>query len=91
MCPRFILAMLCVALAPFFMRIRRCIDSDFTRFVLGERRKRLTPALTQAFLEDLDRLPVDVDLLAKTVLPELAARRKVVEATDNSLMDVDEA
>jgi alkylation response protein AidB-like acyl-CoA dehydrogenase len=28
---------------------------------------------------------------AKTVLPELAARRKVVESTDNSLMDVDEA
>jgi hypothetical protein len=28
---------------------------------------------------------------AKTVLPELAARRKVVETTDNSLMDVDEA
>jgi hypothetical protein len=28
---------------------------------------------------------------AKTVLPELAARRKVVESTDNSLMDVPEA
>ena len=28
---------------------------------------------------------------AKTVLPELTARRKVVETTDNSLMDVDEA
>ncbi len=28
---------------------------------------------------------------AKTVLPELSARRKVVETTDNSLMDVDEA
>jgi hypothetical protein len=28
---------------------------------------------------------------AKTVLPELSARRKVVETTDNSLMEVDEA
>ena len=28
---------------------------------------------------------------AKNVLPELAARRKIVETTDNSLMDVDEA
>ena len=28
---------------------------------------------------------------ANTVLPELSARRKVVETTDNSLMDVDEA
>lgn len=28
---------------------------------------------------------------ASTVLPELSARRKVVETTDNSLMDVDEA
>jgi alkylation response protein AidB-like acyl-CoA dehydrogenase len=28
---------------------------------------------------------------AKTVLPELAARRKIVEAADNSLMDLDEA
>ncbi|HEY8371641.1 MAG TPA: acyl-CoA dehydrogenase [Pseudonocardiaceae bacterium] len=28
---------------------------------------------------------------AKTVLPELSARRKVVESTDNALMDLDEA
>jgi alkylation response protein AidB-like acyl-CoA dehydrogenase len=28
---------------------------------------------------------------AKTVLPELAARRKVAESTDNSLMDIDES
>jgi hypothetical protein len=27
----------------------------------GERRKRLTPELTNAFLDDLNRLPVDVD------------------------------
>ena len=29
--------------------------------LVGERRKRITPELTQAFLDDLDRLPVDVD------------------------------
>jgi len=29
--------------------------------LVGEKRKRLTPELTQAFLDDLDRLPVDVD------------------------------
>jgi hypothetical protein len=28
---------------------------------------------------------------ANTVLPELSARRKVVESTDNSLMDLDES
>jgi hypothetical protein len=28
---------------------------------------------------------------ANTVLPELSARRKIVETTDNSLMDLDEA
>jgi hypothetical protein len=28
---------------------------------------------------------------AHTVLPELSARRKIVESTDNSLMDLDEA
>ena len=29
--------------------------------LVGERRKRLTPALTQMFIEDLNRLPVNVD------------------------------
>jgi predicted nucleic acid-binding protein len=29
--------------------------------LVGERRKRLTPELTQAFLADLNRLPVDID------------------------------
>ncbi len=30
--------------------------------LVGERRKRLTPELTRAFIEDLNRLPIDVDL-----------------------------
>jgi len=29
--------------------------------LVGERRKRLTPELTEAFIGDLDRLPVDID------------------------------
>ena len=29
--------------------------------LVGEKRKRLTPELTRAFLDDLNRLPVDVD------------------------------
>ena len=29
--------------------------------LMGEKRKRLTPDLTRAFLEDLSRLPVEVD------------------------------
>jgi alkylation response protein AidB-like acyl-CoA dehydrogenase len=35
--------------------------------------------------------PAVARFFAQTVLPELAARRRVVEATDNSLMDVPEA
>ncbi len=36
--------------------------------LVGERRKRLTPELTQAFIDDLDRLPVDVDLPATSAI-----------------------
>jgi predicted nucleic acid-binding protein len=36
--------------------------------LVGERRKRLTPELTEHFLEDLDELPVDVDLPASGVV-----------------------
>jgi predicted nucleic acid-binding protein len=30
--------------------------------LVGERRKRITPELTRAFLEELDRMPVDLDV-----------------------------
>jgi len=30
--------------------------------LVGEKRKRLTPELTRAFIEDLKHLPIDVDL-----------------------------
>jgi hypothetical protein len=47
-------------------------------------------------LSDADRAfyegkPAVARFFAQTVLPELTARRQVVEATDNSLMDVPEA
>lgn len=29
--------------------------------LVGEKRKRLSPELTRAFIEDLNRLPIDVD------------------------------
>jgi len=34
--------------------------------LVGEKRKRLTPELTRAFIDDLDRLPVDMDLPASS-------------------------
>ena len=30
--------------------------------LVGEKRKRLTPELTKSFIDDLDRLPVDLDI-----------------------------
>jgi predicted nucleic acid-binding protein len=36
--------------------------------LVGEKRKRLTPELTQSFIEDLDRLPVDVDVPASSAV-----------------------
>lgn len=36
--------------------------------LMGEKRKRLTRELLQAFLEDLDRLPVDVDVPASAAV-----------------------
>jgi predicted nucleic acid-binding protein len=50
----------------------RIVVSSFWRYevlnalLVGEKRKRITPALTQAFLDDLDRLPVDVDVPASS-------------------------
>ncbi len=36
--------------------------------LVGEKRKRLTPKLTQTFIEDLDRLPVDIDIPSSAVV-----------------------
>ena len=50
----------------------RIVVSAFWRYevlnalLVGEKRKRITPALKQAFLDDLDRLPVDVDVPASS-------------------------
>ena len=44
--------------------------------LVGEKRKRLTPELTHAFIDDLNRLPVEVD--------ELATPPTVFDATNRS-------
>jgi predicted nucleic acid-binding protein len=36
--------------------------------LVGEKRKRLTPELTQSFIDDLDRLPVDLDIPSSAVV-----------------------
>jgi predicted nucleic acid-binding protein len=36
--------------------------------LVGEKRKRLTPELTQSFIDDLDRLPVDLDIPSSGVV-----------------------
>jgi predicted nucleic acid-binding protein len=36
--------------------------------LVGEKRKRLTPELTQAFINDLGRLPVDIDTPSSAVV-----------------------
>jgi predicted nucleic acid-binding protein len=36
--------------------------------LVGEKRKRLTAELTQAFIDDLDRLPVDVDIASSAIV-----------------------
>lgn len=51
------------AIVPAFWR-----HEMLNALLAGERRKRLTPELTVAFLDDLDRLPVDVDALASSAI-----------------------
>jgi predicted nucleic acid-binding protein len=36
--------------------------------LVGERRKRISPQLTQAFIDDLDRLPIDIDVPATSAI-----------------------
>jgi len=36
--------------------------------LVGEKRRRLTPELTRSFLDDLDRLPLDVDLVPTSAI-----------------------
>ena len=44
-----------VAVTPFWRH------EILNALLVGERRKRLTPELSQAFIDDLNRLPIDVD------------------------------
>ena len=51
--------------------------------LVGEKRKRLTPELTRAFIDDLDRLPVDMDLpdFSPTTCSSVLARKSSVRRT----------
>jgi len=58
----------------------------------GEKRKRLTPQLTQAFIEDLNRLPVDVDVPATSAIVfnarQTLCRRHGLTAYDAAYLEI---
>jgi predicted nucleic acid-binding protein len=60
--------------------------------LMGERRKRITPELTRAFLEDLDRLPVDVDRPAGSAVvfhtTQVLCRRHALTAYDAAYLEL---
>lgn len=60
--------------------------------LVGERRKRLTPELTQAFIEDLDRLPVDVDATATSTVvfdaTQALCRKRRLTAYDAAYLEI---
>ncbi|MEA3006956.1 MAG: hypothetical protein QOI94_2225, partial [Acidobacteriaceae bacterium] len=45
-----------------------CRHEVLNALLVGEKRKRLTPELTQSFIDDLDRLPVDLDIPSSGVV-----------------------
>jgi hypothetical protein len=47
--------------------------------LVGERRKRITPELTQTFLDDLNRLPVEA--CGALLKPETSASYKITYTT----------
>jgi predicted nucleic acid-binding protein len=60
--------------------------------LVGEKRNRLTPKLTQEFLEDLDRLLVDVDLPASSAVvfkaTQSVCRRHGLTAYDAAYLEL---
>jgi predicted nucleic acid-binding protein len=60
--------------------------------LVGEKRKRLTPDLTRAFIEDLKRLPIEVDLptTSANVFKEtqLLCRRHGLTAYDAAYLEI---
>lgn len=59
--------------------------------LVGERRKRLTHDLTQAFIADLDRLPVDVDVPASATVftaTQALCRKHGLTAYDAAYLEI---
>ncbi len=57
----------------------------------GEKRKRLTPALTHAFIEDLNRLPIDVDLAGSDIVfntTQALCRKHGLTAYDAAYLEI---
>ena len=59
---------------------------------MGEKRKRLTADLIQSFLQDLDRLPVDIDEPASTTtvfgLTQSLCRKHSLTAYDAAYLEL---
>lgn len=59
--------------------------------LVGERRKRLTSDLTQSYLNDLDRLPIDVDLPASSTVftaTQALCRKHRLTAYDAAYLEI---
>ena len=59
--------------------------------LVGERRKRLTPELTRAFIADLNRLPVDVDGATRDIVfntTQALCRKHALTAYDAAYLEI---
>ena len=60
--------------------------------LVGERRKRITSDLTKAFIDDLERLPVDVDLPASSAIvfnaTQVLCRKHGLTAYDAAYLEI---
>lgn len=59
--------------------------------LVGERRNRLTPELTQAFTADLNRLPVDVDVTTREIVfnpTQALCRKHSLTAYDAAYLEI---
>jgi predicted nucleic acid-binding protein len=59
--------------------------------LVGEKRKRLTPELTQSFIDDLDRLPVELDIPSSAVVfntVQALCRKHSLTAYDAAYLEI---
>jgi len=59
--------------------------------LVGERRKRLTPELTRAFIADLNRLPIDVDGATRDIVfntTQALCRKHALTAYDAAYLEI---